>query len=120
MFEAMIEKNATLSYFSKTNYILKYFINLKVSFHNTNALWGFLVFITIFSQCVSGTMLSFSLMNDCMLVSNSREEEDGENNYTDDFFWLHERGVDLVIISSFFHLLRKIYLGISDLEQEYS
>jgi hypothetical protein len=50
------------------------------------ALWGFVVFISIFCQCISGTMLSFSLMNECMLVSFSREEEDLENNYIDDFF----------------------------------
>jgi hypothetical protein len=55
-----------------------------------------------------------------MMVLLSREEEDAENNYIDDFFWLHERGVDIVIIGSFFHLLRKLYLGINDLEQEYS
>ena len=65
-------------------------------------------------------MLSFSLMNECMLVASSREEEDGENNYIDDFFWLHERGVDFLIISCFIHLLRKIYIGINDLEQEYA
>lgn len=120
MFETAISRNDLTSQFSKLMYIVKYFNNLKISYHNLNALWGFIVFITIFSQCISGTMLSFSLVNDSLLISNSREEEDGENNYTDDFFWLHERGVDLVIISSFFHLLRKIYLGISDLEQEYS
>ena len=84
------------------------------------ALWGFIVFVIIFNQCISGTMLSFSLPNECMLVSLSREEEDSENNYTDDFFWLHERGVDIVIIASFCHLLRKLYLGINDVEQEYS
>ena len=72
------------------------------------ALWGFIIFIIIANQCISGTMLAFSLMNECMLVSISREEEDGENNYIDDFFWLHERGVDIVVISCFFHLLRKI------------
>jgi quinol-cytochrome oxidoreductase complex cytochrome b subunit len=57
-------------------------------------------------------------MNESMLVSFSREEEDLENIYIDDFFWIHERGVDVIIISSFIHLLRKIYLGINDLEQE--
>jgi hypothetical protein len=31
-------------------------------------------------------MLSFSLTNECMMVLISREEEDGENNYIDDFF----------------------------------
>lgn len=84
------------------------------------ALWGFIVFITILNQCLSGIMLAFSLTNESMLVSISREEEDGENNYTDDFFWLHERGVDVIIITVFFHLLRKIFLGLNDIEQEYS
>jgi hypothetical protein len=31
-------------------------------------------------------MLALSLMNDSMLVMLSREEEDSENNYIDDFF----------------------------------
>jgi hypothetical protein len=31
-------------------------------------------------------MLSFSLANECMMVLLSREEEDAENNYIDDFF----------------------------------
>jgi len=113
-----LDKSISIFNSSKLIYILKYFINLKVAFHNMSALWGFIVFISIFCQCISGTMLSFSLMNDSMLVAFSREEEDLENIYIDDFFWIHERGVDVIIISSFIHLLRKIYLGINDLEQE--
>jgi hypothetical protein len=31
-------------------------------------------------------MLSFSLVNDSLLIALSREEEDSENNYIDDFF----------------------------------
>jgi len=120
MFELKIDKKGGLYNFSKIMYIYKYFVNLKVAFHLIGALWGFIVFVIIFNQCISGTMLAFSLTNDSMLVSLSREEEDGENNYTDDFFWLHERGVDIVIISSFFHLLRKLYLGVNDVEQEIS
>lgn len=120
MFELSLGRQELTTYANKLLYIVKYFINLKIAFHNLFALWGFIIFITIASQCISGTMLSFSLVNDALLVANSREEEDGENNYTDDFFWIHERGVDLIIISSFFHLLRKMYLGISDLEQEYA
>lgn len=120
MFELKLSRYNLVNVSSKLAYIYKYFINLKVAYHVLGALWGFIVFVVIANQCVSGTMLAFSLTNDCMLIAYSREEEDGENNYTDDFFWLHERGVDLVIISSFFHLLRKLYLGINDLEQEYS
>ena len=120
MFEMSLNRENLIQNFNKLGYIIKYFINLQVAFHNLNALWGFIIFITIFGQCLSGIMLSFSLVNDSLLIAYSREEEDGENNYTDDFFWLHERGVDLIIISSFCHLLRKMYVGISDLEQEYS
>jgi hypothetical protein len=67
-------------------YLYKYFTNLKVAYHVIGALWGFIVFIIIFNQCISGIMLSFSLTNDCMMVLLSREEEDIENNYIDDFF----------------------------------
>ena len=120
MAESIFSRKNLVQTFSKIVYTIKYFINLKVAYHNLNALWGFIIFVTIANQCISGTMLSFSVINDCMLIAYSREEEDGENNYIDDFFWLHERGVDLVVISSFCHLFRKIYIGISDLEQEYS
>ena len=120
MNETSINKKSLNSKFSKLMYVYKYFVNLKVGYHMMGALWGFILFIIIFNQCVSGTMLAFSLTNDSLLVVASREEEDAENNYIDDFFWLHERGVDIVIISSFLHLLRKLYLGVNDLEQEYS
>lgn len=120
MFEFNVQKKNTGTNSSKVIYVYKYFTNLKVAYHIANALWGFLVFVVITNQCLTGVMLSFSLVNDCMLISLSREEEDGENNYIDDFFWLHERGVDALIITSFFHLLRKLYLGISDIEQEYA
>ena len=120
MYELNLQKKGSGINSSKILYIYKYFTNLKVAYHVMGALWGFLVFVVIVNQCLSGIMLSFSLVNDCMLIALSREEEDSENNYIDDFFWLHERGVDAVIITSFFHLLRKLYLGINDIEQEYS
>jgi hypothetical protein len=47
-----------------------------------------------------------------------REEEDLEDLYADDFFWLHERGVDLVFIFSYIHLFRKLYLNVFEYENE--
>ena len=53
-----------------------------------------------------------------MIVIIVREEEDCETLYTDDFFFLHERGVDLLVIFIFMHLFRKFYLNSMSLEQE--
>lgn len=63
-------------------------------------------------------MLSFSFATESLNVPLSREEEDSENLYTDDFFWLHERGVDLLELFLFLHLFRKMYLCVADIEQE--
>ncbi len=60
----------------------------------------FFVFLTIASQLVSGTMLSFSLIPEPMIIPIVRDEEDLEDLYTDDFFWMHERGVDLIFVFS--------------------
>jgi len=98
--------------------LLNYFTVLSVSFHEINSLWGFFALIIVFSQLVSGTMLSFSLIPDSMLIPMSRDEEDLEDLVIDDFFWLHERGVDLIFIFSYIHLFRKLYLNLIDYEHE--
>ena len=76
--------------------IYHYFAVLSVSFHDIHSLFGFFTFLTVASQLVSGTMLAFSLVPEPMIVPIVRNEEDIEDLYTDDFFWLHERGVDLI------------------------
>jgi hypothetical protein len=63
-------------------------------------------------------MVSFSLIPEPMLVPIIRDEEDLEDLYTDDFFWLHERGVDLLFIFSWMHLFRKIYINAFEYEHE--
>lgn len=65
-------------------------------------------------------MLSFSYVPESMNIPLSREEEDLENRYVDDFFFLHERGVDLLELFLFIHLLRKLYLNLADVEQEFA
>ena len=65
-------------------------------------------------------MLSFSFIPEPMYVSLVREEEDLEDMYTDHFFWLHERGVDLLFVFVFAHLLRKLYLIADNYEQEFA
>jgi hypothetical protein len=45
-----------------------------------------MVLLTIMSQLVSGTMVSFSLIPEPMMIPLVRDEEDQEDLYTDDFF----------------------------------
>jgi quinol-cytochrome oxidoreductase complex cytochrome b subunit len=51
-----------------------------------------------------------------MIVPMVRDEEDMEDLYIEDFFWLHERGVDLIFIFSYIHLLRKLYIYVIEFE----
>jgi quinol-cytochrome oxidoreductase complex cytochrome b subunit len=83
-----------------------------------NSILGFFTFLIIASQLISGTMLAFSLVPEPMIVPMVRDEEDIEDLYADDFFWLHERGVDLIFIFSYFHLFRKLYLNVFEYENE--
>lgn len=98
--------------------IFQYFAILSVSFHDIHSLFGFFTFLVVASQLVSGTMLSFSLVPEPMIVPIVREEEDTEDLYIDDFFWLHERGVDMVFVFSYIHLFRKLYLNVFEYENE--
>jgi hypothetical protein len=59
---------------------------MSVAFHDINSLYGFFILLVVSSQLISGTMLSFSLIPEPMLVPIVRDEEDLEDLYTDDFF----------------------------------
>lgn len=98
--------------------LVRYFTILSVSFHDVNSLFGFFILLTVFSQLISGTMISFSLIPEPMMVPIVRDEEDLEDMYTDDFFWIHERGVDLLFIFSWMHLFRKLYINAFEYENE--
>lgn len=100
--------------------LFNYFKILTLKYHFTAAVLGFCILMSIVSQLVSGIMVSFSLIPEPMLIPIVRDEEDLEDLYTDDFFWVHERGVDLVFIFSYCHLLRKLYIGVFNFEQEFA
>jgi len=103
--------------FSLKNIIL-YSITLSLHFHDLPSLFGFFTLLVIFNQIISGIMLSFSLVPESMMIPMVRDEEDLEDLYIDDFFWLHERGVDLIFIFSYCHIFRKLYLNSIEYEHE--
>jgi uncharacterized membrane protein len=113
-----MEWNQQVYYPLQGKTIFNYFALLSVAFHDIYSIFGFFVFLIVINQLISGTMLSFSLVLEPMIVPMVREEEDIEDLYIDDFFLLHERGVDLLFIFSYFHLFRKLYLNVFEYENE--
>lgn len=102
------------------NLLLNFFTNLRVKSHRSLSIIGLILLLTIVVQCLTGIMLSFSLVSEPMLIPISREIEDINTVYTDDFFWLHERGVDYVFLLTILHFLRKLFLFCFTKEQESS
>lgn len=99
-------------------YLNHFLVVLEVNNVKTISVFGLFIIFIISIQCVTGTMLALSLICDPMLIPTSRDEEDLDDLYTDDFFYLHERGVDFIFISMLIHLGRKIYLRSFIREQE--
>lgn len=93
-------------------------LNLSTKVSRPISMLGLYLILVFVIQCITGIMLSFSLLGEPMLIPNSRSEEDMEDLYTDDFFWAHERGVDFIFILLYLHLLRKLYLNAYSFEQE--
>jgi quinol-cytochrome oxidoreductase complex cytochrome b subunit len=91
---------------------------MTVAFHDTNSLFGFFILLVVTSQLLSGVLLSFSLIPEPMVIPMIRDEEDIEDLYTDDYFWIHERVVDLIFIFSYMHMFRKLYICAYDVDQE--
>lgn len=92
--------------------------NQLVSPHRTISIMGIFLLLSIVMQIITGIMVSFSFVCEPMLVPLVREEEDMYDLYTDDFFWLHERGVDYIFTFMYLHLFRKLYLRAYSYEQE--
>ena len=103
---------------SKLNDVASWGINLSTRVSRPISMLGLYLILVFTIQCVTGIMLSFSLLGEPMLIPHSRSEEDMEDLYTDDFFWAHERGVDFIFLLLYFHLLRKLYLNSFSIEQE--
>lgn len=103
---------------SKINNTVGWGLNLSTRVSRPISMLGLYLILIFVVQCISGIMLSFSLIGEPMLIPHSRSEEDMEDLYTDDFYWIHERGVDFIFILLYLHLLRKLYLNSFTLEQE--
>jgi quinol-cytochrome oxidoreductase complex cytochrome b subunit len=94
------------------------FLTLKVPHHTQISVIGIALLFIFIIQLLSGIMVGLSLTSDPLMIPMSRNEEDMEDLYTDDFFWVHERGVDLIFIFIYIHVLRKFQIGSFNTKQE--
>lgn len=69
-----------------TAQLLNHFSRLRAPTHGATSLLGIVLLIIFVLQIISGVMISFSLNCDPMNIPMSRNEEDHEDLYTDDFF----------------------------------
>lgn len=115
-----IYQQTTNVFFGFLKNIVYNFMLLTVKNHYGISIVGFVVILSIIMQLISGISLAFSLIPETMLVPSVRDEEDIDALFTDDFFWLHERGVDVIFIFTYMHLARKLYLINSYLAQEFA
>ena len=114
----MFTKNAS-AVFSFSS-IMNYVRNLQLAYHIRISLMGFVVMVFFVTQVFSGIYLSFSVVPETMIIPVVRDLEDVEILFMDDFFWIHERGIDYIFIFVYIHMLRKLYLLNFYYEQEFA
>lgn len=91
--------------------LLIYFINtLILPFSSVSSIFGFAILLTIIIQVLSGFFLAWYYIPEPGLVIELREEMFIETKYGYEIFSLHVRGVDVIFILSYFHIIKKLFL----------
>lgn len=85
-----------------------YSTNLATRFYSKKSILGVMLLFFIAFQCLTGIMISFYYVSECMLVPFCKNEEEMMDLYNDDFLYLHERLVDLIFIFIYLHMYRKL------------
>lgn len=90
---------------------LVFFVNrLILPFSSTTSVFGFMLLISIMLQLLSGFFLGWYYIPEPGLVIEMREEMFEETRYGAEVYYMHVRGVDVIFVLSYLHILKKIYL----------
>jgi ubiquinol-cytochrome c reductase cytochrome b subunit len=88
-----------------------FFVNrLVLPFSSVTSIIGFMLLITIVLQIASGFFLGWYFMPEPGLVIELREEMFNDTRFGAEVFYIHVRGVDTLMVLSYMHILKKIYL----------
>jgi quinol-cytochrome oxidoreductase complex cytochrome b subunit len=92
------------------NALSLYVNQLILPFATTTSVFGFTILVTILLQLLSGFFLAWYYIPEPGLVIELREEMFEETKYGYEVFNLHVRGVDVIFVLSYFHILKKLFL----------
>lgn len=87
-----------------------YLSRLLIPFSSATSIFGFLLLLSIALQLLSGFFLGWYYIPEPGLVVELREEMFEETRYGFEVFSMHVRGVDVIFVLSYFHILKKLYL----------
>jgi ubiquinol-cytochrome c reductase cytochrome b subunit len=88
-----------------------FFVNrLVLPFPSVTSIIGFMLLICIVLQIASGFFLGWYFMPEPGLVIELREEMFNDTRFGAEVFYMHVRGVDTLMVLSYMHILKKIYL----------
>jgi quinol-cytochrome oxidoreductase complex cytochrome b subunit len=90
---------------------LNFFVNrLVLPFSTVTSIIGFMLLLTIIMQILSGFFLGWYFMPEPGLVVELREEMFNDTRFGAEVFLMHVRGVDTLMVLSYMHIMKKIYL----------
>jgi len=90
---------------------LNFFVNkLLLPFSSVTSIIGFMLLIAILLQLLSGFFLAWYFVPEPGFIVDLREEMFNDTRFGLEVFWMHVRGVDTIMVLSYMHILKKIFL----------
>jgi len=90
---------------------LNFFVNrLVLPFSSVTSIIGFMLLLAILMQLLSGFFLGWYYIPEPGLVVELREEMFNDTRFGAEVFYMHVRGVDTLMVLSYMHIMKKIYL----------
>lgn len=100
-----------VSFSGKYLAFLNFYVNrLLLPFSSVTSIFGFVLLLAILLQLLSGFFLAWYYIPEPGLVIELREEMFEDTRFGLEVFSMHVRGVDVIFVFSYLHLLKKIHL----------
>lgn len=93
-----------------TSYLNSFVNRLLLPFSSVTSIIGFMLVLAIVLQVLSGFFLGWYFIPEPGLVIELREEMFNDTRFGSEVFAMHVRGVDVIFVLSYMHIMKKIYL----------